>query len=119
MWLDGVYLLPLSLLGVYLITHQRSCGFYLLAVTIGLGLIFNWYVGTIKQQSDHVKAKVVNGKASFEVENVHANNYLQTTIPYESGWQIRLNGKEVTPKLLDDTLMALSLEKGRNTITME
>lgn len=47
MWLDGVYLLPLSLLGVYLITHQRSCGFYLLAVTIGLGLIFNWYVGEI------------------------------------------------------------------------
>ena len=47
MWLDGVYLLPLSLLGVYLITHQRSCGFYLLAVTIGLGLIFNWYVGAI------------------------------------------------------------------------
>ena len=119
MWLDGVYLLPLSLLGVYLITQQNSRGLYLLAVTIGLGLIFNWYVGTIKQQSDHVKAKVVNGKDSFEVENVHANNYLQTTIPYESGWQIRLNGKEVTPKLLDDTLMALSLEKGRNTITME
>ncbi|NBH40608.1 hypothetical protein D3Z31_03220 [Lactobacillus murinus] len=73
----------------------------------------------MKQQSDHVKAKVVNGKANFVVENAQANNYLQTTIPYESGWQIRLNRKEVTPKLLDDTLMALPLEKGRNTITME
>ena len=61
----------------------------------------------------------MNGKANFVVENAQAEHYLQTTIPYESGWQIRLNGKEVTPKLLDDTLMALPLEKGKNTITME
>lgn len=73
----------------------------------------------IKQQSDHVKAKVVNGKADFVVENAQADRYLQTTIPYDSGWQIKLNGKEVMPKLLDDTLMALPLEKGRNNITME
>lgn len=73
----------------------------------------------IKQQSDHVKAKVVNGKANFVVENAQADHYLQTTIPYDSGWQIKLNGKEVMPKLLDDTLMALPLEKGRNNITME
>ena len=47
MWLDGVYLLPLSLLGVYLITQQRSRGVYILALSIGFGLIVNWYVGAI------------------------------------------------------------------------
>lgn len=47
MWLDGVYLLPLSLLGVYLVTQQRSRGLYLLALSIGFGLIVNWYVGAI------------------------------------------------------------------------
>lgn len=73
----------------------------------------------ILQQSTGVSAKVKNGDINFMVKNAHSGQYLQTTIPYDSGWQVKLNGKVISPKLLDDTLMALPLEKGRNNITME
>jgi len=73
----------------------------------------------LKDQSVDVKFNVANGKANFKVDNKQNKRYLQTTIPYESGWVVKLNGKEIMPKLLDNTLMALPLEKGKNNITME
>ncbi|WP_333790290.1 YfhO family protein, partial [Ligilactobacillus animalis] len=73
----------------------------------------------LKEQSVDVKLNVENGKANFTVDNKQNKRYLQTTIPYESGWVVKLNGKEIMPKLLDNTLMALPLEKGKNNITME
>ncbi len=53
------------------------------------------------------------------MDNKQGKRYLQTTIPYESGWIVKLNGKEIMPELLDNTLMAIPLEKGRNNITMK
>jgi uncharacterized membrane protein YfhO len=45
MWLDGVYMLPLILLGVYYgVTKQR---YLLLSICAGLSIIFNWYTGAI------------------------------------------------------------------------
>ena len=45
---------------------------------------------------------------------------LFTTIPYENGWTITVNGKTVTPKkAVDDTLIAIPLEKGENTVKMK
>lgn len=45
MWLDGVYLLPLILAGVYKnITEEGS---RLLSVSVALSVIFNWYSGGI------------------------------------------------------------------------
>ena len=45
MWLDGVYLLPVILAGVYKnITEQGS---RLLSVSVALSVIFNWYSGGI------------------------------------------------------------------------
>ncbi len=45
---------------------------------------------------------------------------LFTTIPYENGWNITVNGKTVTPtKAVDDTLIAIPLEKGENVIKMK
>ncbi len=41
MWLDGVYMLPLILLGVYKAVNERSC--LLLAVSAALSVLFNWY----------------------------------------------------------------------------
>ena len=44
---------------------------------------------------------------------------LFTTIPYEEGWSIEVNGREVTPKkCVDDSLIAIPLEKGENTVKM-
>lgn len=45
MWLDGMYMMPLMMLGVYQSVHQRKP--YLLAISTGLSIIFNWYVGAI------------------------------------------------------------------------
>lgn len=45
MWLDGVYMLPLMMLGVYRLVRYKKCSY--LAVTVGLSVLFNWYVGGI------------------------------------------------------------------------
>lgn len=45
MWLDGVYMLPLILLGVYLLVNKNSS--MLLVVSVGLSILFNWYTGGI------------------------------------------------------------------------
>lgn len=44
MWLDGAYMLPLMLLGVYLCINGKST---LLIISTALSLIFNWYTGII------------------------------------------------------------------------
>ena len=63
----------------------------------------------LKKQSIGVELNVENGKAHFIVDNKQGKRYLQTTIPYESGWIVKLNGKEIMPELLDNTLMAIPL----------
>lgn len=45
--------------------------------------------------------------------------YLMTTIPYENGWQITVNGKDVTPEKAMGTLITIPLEAGENTVTMK
>ncbi|MDN2452117.1 YfhO family protein [Lactobacillus sp. UCMA15818] len=45
MWLDGVYMLPLVLLGVWQVSQGKAS--YTLAISLGLSLIFNWYTGII------------------------------------------------------------------------
>lgn len=44
---------------------------------------------------------------------------LFTTIPYENGWQIKVNGKTVTPGKCIDSLITIPLEEGENVITMK
>lgn len=43
MWLDGVYMLPIIMLGVYKFTSQNKK--VLLCSSVTLGIIFNWYTG--------------------------------------------------------------------------
>ena len=45
MWLDGVYMLPLILLGVYRLVNQKKKA--LLIISVGCSVIFNWYSGAI------------------------------------------------------------------------
>lgn len=45
---------------------------------------------------------------------------LFTTIPYEEGWVIEVNGKPVSPeKVVDNSLIAIPLEAGENTVKMQ
>jgi uncharacterized membrane protein YfhO len=45
MWLDGVYMLPVILLGVYRVVHQDCL--WKLSVPVALTILFNWYSGAI------------------------------------------------------------------------
>ncbi len=45
MWLDGVYMLPLILLGVYQAINKNKHGTFISAAA--LSIIFNWYTGAI------------------------------------------------------------------------
>lgn len=45
MWLDGVYMLPLILLGVYHVVQKNSG--WRLSVFVGLSILFGWYTGGI------------------------------------------------------------------------
>lgn len=45
MWLDGVYMLPLILLGVYRLLYSGSV--WKLTVPVALSILFNWYIGGI------------------------------------------------------------------------
>ena len=45
MWLDGVYMLPLILSGVYYIVRKNSG--WRLSVFVGMSILFNWYTGGI------------------------------------------------------------------------
>ena len=43
MWLDGVYLLPVIMLGVYKFVRENKKG--ILFVSVAVSIIFNWYTG--------------------------------------------------------------------------
>lgn len=45
MWLDGVYMLPLMMAGVYLAVSERKHVF--LSITVGITILFNWYAAGI------------------------------------------------------------------------
>lgn len=41
MWLDGVYMLPLILLGIYKLIKEEKIN--LLSISVGVSILFNWY----------------------------------------------------------------------------
>lgn len=58
----------------------------------------------------------LTGKVNAEKDG----QLLFTTIPYENGWTIEVNGKPTKPqKAVDDSLIAIPLEKGKNTVKMK
>ena len=46
------------------------------------------------------------------------DDVLFTTIPYDSGWAITVNGEQVEPQIVQDCFIALDLEQGSNVIEM-
>lgn len=64
----------------------------------------------IKQMNDRQVIIEVHGSP---------NQFLFTSIPYDKGWDIRVNGQKAVPFLIGGCLMAIPLEGGGNTIKME
>ena len=56
-------------------------------------------------------------KATINV--LDKDKLLFTSIPYEKGMIIKVNGKKVKPKLIFDAFIGLDLEKGENTIIID
>ncbi len=55
----------------------------------------------------------VEAEAAAEEEG----QYLFTTIPYQDGWTVKVNGEEVKQEKVLDSLIAVPLQKGNNTVT--
>nr|HPQ48049.1 YfhO family protein [Clostridia bacterium] len=50
--------------------------------------------------------------------NAGKDDILFTTIPYEKGWHIKVNGEKAQPIEILDSLMAVELNEGTNTVEM-
>ena len=75
-------------------------------------------VSEIQQKSLEItefEGSYIEGNVSNAVEN----DVLLTSIPYENGWEITVNGKKVDVKTSIDSLITIPLEKGNNVITLE
>ena len=46
------------------------------------------------------------------------NQILYTSIPYEKGWTIKVDGKKVKPVVLVDSLIGIEVTEGTHTVTM-
>ena len=62
--------------------------------------------------------RVANGDVRIMVENAENEEYLYTSVPYDSGWKIRVNGKETEAELIDGCLITIPLQSGKNRIEM-
>ena len=49
---------------------------------------------------------------------VGENQMLFTTIPYEEGWTIKVDGKTVEPTIISGTFIGVELEAGEHTVSM-
>ncbi len=66
----------------------------------------------IKINEEHLLETKINVKD----ENY---DYLYTSIPYEKGMRIKVNGKKVDPDLIFDTFIGIKLNKRENIITID
>lgn len=58
-----------------------------------------------------------DGKVVFETRYQDAHPVM-TTIPYDSGWTVKLDGEEVEPEKMFDVFIALEIPAGNHTVTM-
>lgn len=62
--------------------------------------------------------QVENGKADFAVHKAAAGENLYTSVPYDDGWKVMVNGEDVKPQLFADCFMSIPLQEGENVISM-
>ncbi len=61
---------------------------------------------------------IENGNVRIEATG-NVGETLFTSIPYDIGWTIKLNGKKIEPEHFEDCLISIPLEDGENVIEME
>ncbi|TLG78343.1 YfhO family protein [Vagococcus zengguangii] len=77
------------------------------------------YQQAMNQLQDQQVTMNVNGRKINATATVtDDNNILFTTIPFDAGWQAKVNGKKVTLKAFKDGFITIPLQKGENTIEL-
>lgn len=72
----------------------------------------------IKKQSWHVK-EINNRHLSGKINIKNNNQIFATTIPYSSGWTVKIDGKKVPTFKLQNTFIGANISKGQHTVTMK
>ncbi len=62
-----------------------------------------------KNNIDYIKGRI----------NIKDNNILYTSIIFDKGWQVKVNGKNKEPILIADSLLGIELEKGENIVELK
>lgn len=70
------------------------------------------------QKSDVKISKIRGNSINIKTTKEFNSNYLMLTIPYDKGWNITVNGKKQSPKVLISTFVGIKLNKGANRITL-
>ncbi len=69
------------------------------------------------RQGSQASISLGKGKVSIDVEG-RAGEILFTSIPYDDGWAIKMNGDKITPVLFENCLICIPLKDGENQIQM-
>jgi uncharacterized membrane protein YfhO len=70
------------------------------------------------QKQAAIIVKMKDGYVEIDAD-AQNNQALFTSIPYDKGWHIQVNGKTVKPILFADCLMGIPMENGNNKVIME
>ena len=81
---------------------------------------FDDVVQRIKNNSEPVNVELLkNGRIELDVEVNKNNENLLLSVPYDTGWTIKINGKTRTLRSFEGTLITIPLEKGHNRIVLK
>ena len=69
------------------------------------------------QQGSPDSLSLGKGKVSIDTEG-REGEILFTSIPYDEGWKIKMNGDTITPVLFENCLICIPLKEGENQIQM-
>lgn len=72
------------------------------------------YLKNYKLDMTSFKEDMIEGNISLDKDM-----YVYTSIPYDNGWHVYVDGKEVETEKLDDTLLIFPCEAGTHTIRFE
>lgn len=94
------------------------------AVSIGNPVVVFLDVNQYQDDAARIKqngvAFNVNGrKASATVNVEEGNQTIFTTIPADNGWKVKVDGKVVTAKTVDEAFLSIPVTKGKHTIELE
>ncbi|WP_056990190.1 YfhO family protein [Liquorilactobacillus mali] len=73
-------------------------------------------INQIKKHS--VNLKQISSRKLSGTYNASTNHLLATTIPYSSGWTVRVDGKKVSTFKIQNTFLAANVAKGKHSITL-